>query len=504
MGNAEREGSLSRLIDWVDSRLGLSRPLLRPVPAFAINPLYWLGALTVVAFLIQGITGVIMLLYYVPSPTQAYSSTQYIFQSVYYGRLLETIHLYTAYAMIMLAFMHLMRGYFVSIHKKPREVMWVTGMLMGFVTLGFGFTGYLLPWTVISKSATDVGTGMIAVMPQPVQGFVNFLVVGSGGDATTLLRFYDLHVVILPAVLLVLLTVKMYMLETHGIGEPETGKPLSDKDRKTVPIFPDVTLYLIELAAVFGAGMLLISALFPLNLPPAYSSQAASQIVAQPDWYFLWMYQILKIQAFEGTFSIGSTHIQFLAVALGLVTLLFTVLVLLPLIDRSKARRVRARPTFVTLGIIFVAELVVLSVWGYLTPGIQIPNYQAALVLGGTALLVGGASLMAFRVFGRREDTGPATELTSKVPTNPKLAVFNKASIVILLCALGALAIGSTLQAVLSTILVGATTSNLVFLGLSLAGLAAVCLATIRFVYLTELGQNKIRRRVRFFEWRSS
>ena len=158
----ESDSKTGRLAKWLDTRLGLSYPLLRPVPAYAINPFYWLGALPVVAFLIQGITGVIMILYYVPTPTAAYTSTQYIFDRVYYGRFLETVHLYTAYAMIMLAFMHLMRDYFVSSHKKPREVMWVVGMIMGFVTLGFGFTGYLLPWSVVSKSATDVGVGMIA------------------------------------------------------------------------------------------------------------------------------------------------------------------------------------------------------------------------------------------------------------------------------------------------------------------------------------------------------
>ncbi|MDG6971472.1 MAG: cytochrome bc complex cytochrome b subunit, partial [Nitrososphaerota archaeon] len=158
---AEKSGLIQRMAGWFDSRFGLSYPLLRPVPRYALSPFYWLGALAVVAFVIQGVTGAIMMLYYVPSPTQAYSSTQYVFQSVYNGRFLETIHLYTAYAMIMLAFMHMMRGYFVSVHKKPREAMWIIGMLMGFVTLGFGFTGYLLPWTVVSKSATDVGIGMV-------------------------------------------------------------------------------------------------------------------------------------------------------------------------------------------------------------------------------------------------------------------------------------------------------------------------------------------------------
>ncbi len=258
----EHKSKLIRLSRWFDSRLGLSYELLRPAPQYTVNPFYWLGALAVVAFVIQGVTGVIMMLYYVPSPTDAYSSTLYIFQSVSYGRFLETVHLYTAYAMIMLAFMHMMRGYFVSVHKKPREIMWIVGMGMGFVTLGFGFTGYLLPWTVVSKSATDVGIGMIAALHPPVYSLLNFIIVGAGGDATELLRFYDLHIIILPAVLLVLLAVKMYMLETHGISEPVLGGELSERKKKLVPIFPDMSLYLLELAALFGSGMLLISALF--------------------------------------------------------------------------------------------------------------------------------------------------------------------------------------------------------------------------------------------------
>ena len=307
-GKTEQEdhGFAARVASWFDSRLGLSHQLLRPAPKYSINPFYWLGALATVAFVIQGVTGGIMMLYYVPSPTQAYATTQYIFQSVSYGTFLETVHLYTAYAMIMLAFMHMMRGYFVSVHKKPRELMWVTGMVMGFVTLGFGFTGYLLPWTIVSKSATDVGIGMMGALPQPVASFLTFLVVGSGSDSAEVLRFFDLHVVVLPAILLVLLVVKMYMLETHGVSEPTSGaSSLPEKKRKLVPIFPDVSFYLIELAAIFGSAVMLISVLFPLNLSPEYSAALAGQSVAQPDWYFLWVYQILKISAFEQAGSPG-------------------------------------------------------------------------------------------------------------------------------------------------------------------------------------------------------
>jgi len=323
---AESRGYLNRLLSWFDTRLGLSYQLLRPVPSYAISPFYWLGALPVVAFLIQGVSGVMMMLYYVPSPAEAYTSTQYIFDRVYYGRFLETVHLYTAYAMIMLAFTHMMRDYFVSVHKKPRELMWIVGMIMGFVTLGFGFTGYLLPWTVVSKSATDVGVGMIAALPPPISSLISFLIVGSGGDSTELLRFYDLHVVVLPAVLLVLLTAKLYMLEVHGISEPTN----TAKGTTQIAFFPDVAIYLMELAAIFGAAMLLVSAVFPLTLPPPYTPESASQFIPQPDWYFLWIYQILKISIFEGS--------RGLPVALSIVTLAFILILLLPFIDPGTTR----------------------------------------------------------------------------------------------------------------------------------------------------------------------
>ena len=474
---------IARLVAWFDSRLGLSHPMLRPVPEYAVNPFYWLGALTVVAFVIQGVTGMLMMLYYVPSPIQAFQSTQYIFQQVYYGRFLESVHLYTAYAMIMLAFMHMMRGYFVSVHKKPREMMWIVGMVMGFVTLGFGFTGYLLPWTVVSKSATDVGIGMIDALPAQISWLLSFLVVGAGGDATELLRFYDLHVVVLPAVLLVLLTLKMYMLECHGISEPATGV-VSQEKRRLIPIFPDVSLYLLELAAVFGSAMLLISVIFPLNLPPQYSPQLAAQFTPQPDWYFLWIYQILKISIFEG---------PGLSVALSLVTLLFILLFLLPFIDRSKKRRLIDRPIFVTLGLIFVAELIVLAYWGLITPGQIIPFEQAALVIGGTALIIAfvsfGAYWVLFSRIKRQTSSGP------QAPTK-FAALFSFGA----LATGGAFAIGNTMNTTVNIIVQGLDWWKALLLVSSIIMLAFVILASALLIYRIELPNGSLSRRIRFLE----
>jgi cytochrome b-561 len=128
------------IVEWIDSRVGLTETVLRPGPDYSLNLFYWLGALMVVAFIVQGITGLMMLLYYVPTVQQAYSSTLFIIQEVPLGRLLETVHLYSAYAMVVLAVAHLMRGYFASVHKRPREVMWVVGMFMGIIVLIFGLT----------------------------------------------------------------------------------------------------------------------------------------------------------------------------------------------------------------------------------------------------------------------------------------------------------------------------------------------------------------------------
>ena len=446
-----------------------------------------------------------MMLYYVPSPTQSYATTQYIFQSVSYGTFLETIHLYTAYAMIMLAFMHLMRGYFVSVHKKPRELMWVTGMAMGFVTLGFGFTGYLLPWTIVSKSATDVGLGMVGALPSPLASFLTFLIVGSGSDAATLLRFYDLHVFVLPAVLLVLLVAKMYMLETHGVSEPTDGlSSLPQKKRKLIPIFPDVSFYLFELAALFGSAVILVSVIFPLTLPPEYSAALAGQYVAQPDWYFLWIYQILKISAFE---QAG------LPVALSVVTLIFLALIILPFIDRGKIRSIRRRIIYVTLGAIFVAEVTVLVVWGFLTPGRVIPDEQAALVLGGTALMISLGSVVAYRlIFGglralaARTGWSPATRTVQvSAPELPKTglsrstAMWTAVTFVTVLVA-GTFFIGSSINELVALSLKGGSIAIISSLIISLAGLGLSVIGSTFLLYRFDLGTGSIKRRVRAFE----
>ena len=385
---AARSTSLPRaILDWLDSRIGLKATVLRPVPEYSLNPLYWLGALTVIVFLVQGVTGFLILIYYMPTVEQAYSSTQYIMQSVPLGWLLETVHMYSAYAMILLAFLHMVRGYFVSAHKKPRELMWVAGMLMGLIVLALGLTGYLLPWTVVSKSATDVSVGMLGFLPVQLGEILTFLIVGPGGSAGELHRFFELHIIVLPAALLVLLGIKMYMFEVHGAAKPVSDSPVDSRD---APWFPRVVLYFAIMGCVFVAFILGASALFPLSLPPEFSPAAAASLVPQPEWYFLWMYQVLKFASFEGS---GIYY------ALALFTLILLVLVFLPFIDRGTERNPASRRLYTVVGIVGIAELLALTVWGYFTPGEVIPDSQGLTVMLGIAVAI---SIMAFLTFRAR------------------------------------------------------------------------------------------------------
>jgi len=386
-----------RFVEWFKTQFGLRTNVLRPVPEYSMNPLYWLGALTAMAFGLQALTGLLMLIYYVPTVDQAWSTTNYIFQSVPLGQLLESIHLYGAYAMILLALLHLFRGYFSSVQKQPRQMMWIIGMMMGLSVLGFGLTGYLLPWTVVSKSATDVSIGMLSFLPAQIGPIITFLIAGDGSSAAELARFFDLHIIVLPAAMLSLLALKMFLFEAHGPAQPVSGP----KESKEIPWFPSVYLYFAMLGAVFVAVIIMAASLFPISLPAQFTSASASNYVAQPEWYFLWMYQILKFASFEGN---GIYN------ALGLVTLVILVLALLPFLDRGLERNPRARPIYVTLGLVAISELAVLTVWGYLTPGQVISDTNAIVVLGVTALGVGLVCGYAFRSrvlrwsfsFGRR------------------------------------------------------------------------------------------------------
>ncbi|MGC8557619.1 MAG: cytochrome b [Nitrososphaeria archaeon] len=377
-----------RVQKWIEERFGTKSVdrVLRPIPNFSFRPDYWMGSLLVLGFIMQGITGFLLLLYYVPTPSQAWASTNSIVTSVPYGSLLLTFHLYDAYAIILIVFLHMFRNFFVGAYKKPREGMWFYGVILGLITLGFGFTGYLLPWTVVSKSATDVGVGMLNYFPAWLTGPIKSILVGNGTDAAELTRFFAMHIILLPLLLALFLFLKLYTFEVHGIAPPVGHNESADV--KSTSWMPGGMLYLLMLGLFYVGGLLIVSSLFPATLPPAYSVQAAMSITPEPDWYFLWIYQVLKLSVFGGPNVIY---------ALTLVTLLFAVLFLVPVIDMRGGRAPSERPVVFTLGMIVATSVVFMTVWAYLTPGQTVPFYQAVMYIGGIALIEGLAAYLGFR-----------------------------------------------------------------------------------------------------------
>ncbi|HSB67438.1 MAG TPA: cytochrome b N-terminal domain-containing protein [Anaerolineales bacterium] len=209
-----------KTFDWLDERLGMktiyNTVLDRKVPK--VNWWFTLGSASLFLFLLQGITGIMLTVYYVPSPDHAYDSIQYIMNGVAFGWLIRGIHHWGASLMVLIVFFHMLRTYFFGAYKYPREFTWVTGVLLLFLTLGMGFTGYLLPWNQRAYWATTVGTSIAGTVPF-IGNFINMVLRG-GSDlsAVTLARFFSVHIWWFPALLAVLIGVHLYMVIRLGIS----------------------------------------------------------------------------------------------------------------------------------------------------------------------------------------------------------------------------------------------------------------------------------------------
>jgi quinol-cytochrome oxidoreductase complex cytochrome b subunit len=217
----------TRLATWLDDRIhwrGVWQGVfLRKVPK--VNWFYTLGSATLFVALNQVVTGILLTLYYVPTPDHAYDSVQFITQEVTAGWLIRGLHHWGASAMVVLCVLHMLRVIFHGAYKFPREVTWWTGVILLVVVIGFGFTGYLLPWDQKAYWATTVGTRIAGVTPVIGDALLRLLRGGEELSAVTLARFYGIHVWVLPAALLLLIGFHMYLVIRIGISAiPKRGE----------------------------------------------------------------------------------------------------------------------------------------------------------------------------------------------------------------------------------------------------------------------------------------
>jgi menaquinol-cytochrome c reductase cytochrome b subunit len=210
-------------VDWIDERTSVSGALrwvmFRKVPK-GTNWFYTLGSATMFAFLSQAVTGVILAMYYDPSPTRAYDSVQHITNDVFLGDLVRGMHRWGATVMIVLIFLHMGRVFFFGAYKYPRELNWVIGVVLLVLTLGMGFTGYLLPFDQRSFWATVVGVNINGTAPVLGPYISDFLRAGPEFGATTLSRFYAIHMLVIPGLLALLIGIHLYLVVKLGTTAP--------------------------------------------------------------------------------------------------------------------------------------------------------------------------------------------------------------------------------------------------------------------------------------------
>lgn len=211
------------ILKWVDERTGIVDfvGILLHVTIPRSAHTYYLGGITLFCFTVQVTTGILLTMYYQGTPDNAYNSVLYIMNQINFGWLVRSVHAWSANLMIICCVLHLLRVLLQSAYKPPREITWMAGMVLLFITLGFGFTGYLLPWDQRAYWATTVGTEIAGAVPFIGDFVREFMRGGPDVGALTLSRFYGLHTLVLPIALAAFLGVHLFIIHQQGLADPE-------------------------------------------------------------------------------------------------------------------------------------------------------------------------------------------------------------------------------------------------------------------------------------------
>jgi quinol-cytochrome oxidoreductase complex cytochrome b subunit len=352
----------TKLYEWLDERLSLSALIElgrhKTVPVHRYSAIYYLGGMTLFFFLVQVLTGILLMLYYRPSAAEAFESVELIMTSVSFGWLIRSIHSWSANLMIFFAFFHLATVYFTKAYRPPRELTWVTGCLAFFLALGFGFSGYLLPWDELAFFATRVGTQIPGTLPVVGDWLVRFLRGGDRVTGATVSRFYGWHVAILPALMAVVIGLHLLLVQLLGMSVPPRA---AEEARRRRPMLFLPHYALRDLLGWFVAlGVLAaLAALFPWELGDKADAFAPAPPDIRPEWYFVFMFETLKLVP-GGSFA-GLEYEAIPILGFGLAAV---ILLLVPFFDRGVVRRGRS-PVFTAAGILATFYIVALTAWGY-------------------------------------------------------------------------------------------------------------------------------------------
>jgi ubiquinol-cytochrome c reductase cytochrome b subunit len=332
---------------WIESRTGaetsVRKFLMEDIPASAGWPQVF-GSVALFLLLTQALTGILLAINYSASRDEAYQSVTYIMREVTAGRMIRGLHHWGASFMIVGVVLHMVQVFLYGAYKKPREVTWIIGVLLLLLTLSFGLTGYLLPWDNRAYWATMVTVHIASQAPLAGPYLVKLAGAGEQLGGLTLSRFYALHVLILPAMTIVLVAFHLFLVRRHGVTPAAEGR---GPDQKFYPrqAFRDVLAVFVTFVILFLAAALVDAPIERMADP------TDTAYVPRPDWYFLFLFQTLKV--FRGPLEAISS--------IGLPTLAVLALFAVPFVDRTTVRRVRQRVT--AIGVVVLSA----AIWGALT-----------------------------------------------------------------------------------------------------------------------------------------
>jgi len=345
---------------WLDERLSISTltrtAQKKEVPLHRQSIWYYFGGMTLFLFVVQVVTGILLLLYYRPSAENAFESVQFIMTEVKFGWLVRSIHSWSANLMILTLFIHMFSVYFMRAYNRPRELTWVSGVVLLFISVGFGFSGYLLPWNEVSFFATKVGTDIAGVIPVAGKTMLRFLRGGDEVTGATLTRFFGFHVAVLPALATVVIAIHVLLVQLHGMHVPTRY----EQNYRRMKFFPNFLMRDL-IGWILAIGVLAaLAALFPWELGVKADPFAPAPAGIKPEWYFLFMFQTLKYIPAK-IFMFDGEVIGILFFMLGGAALL-----VIPFINRSPDQHPRRRMIFNVFGVIVLLYIIVMTVIGYL------------------------------------------------------------------------------------------------------------------------------------------
>ncbi len=353
--DTERTPTSTSAGGWIEQRTrgrALFDALLHVRIPAEVRTLY-LGGIALFLFAIQVATGTLLALYYKPTPEAAYDSVLFVMSDVRFGWLIRSVHHWAANLMILFVVLHLLRVVYQAAYKYPRELTWLFGIGLFGVTMVFGFTGYLLPWDQRAYWATVVGTEIAGAVPVIGDQLLVFLRGGADVTEATLSRFFGAHILVMPLALVGLLVVHLTLVHQLGLANPKRPDPRGrEPEGKSIPFFPNYILDELIAWYIILAMLVVLASLFPASLE-AQANPLETPPHTKPEWYFLAVYEFLKLVP------------RIVGIMLPIVGL--ALLTVLPFLDRNPEVLARRRKIAVGVATLVVVVVVALTARGFLS-----------------------------------------------------------------------------------------------------------------------------------------